>query len=117
MGRRQQQVSPEDYRLHLFDGKVAGGRDGCNDWAYTDEPPDASGERTIQQTMAYCPEDDPVRMAYRLLVRDGKIERVSDNILRLVGHGHHGVFRRCEWQTSREGAAAASFSRRVCVLV
>lgn len=94
-------LPPDEYRFGITDGKISGGRDGCNDWSYTDDPPGPDGERMIVSTLQACPEDDPVRQAYRLLTRNPKIELGADGLLRMTGQGHQAVLRRCEWVTER----------------
>ena len=92
-------VSSEDYRVSVDGRKVAGGRDGCNDWSYQ-EKRDPNGERMIVTTLQACPEDDPVRVAYHVLVHDpqARLELQADGTLRLAAGGHEGLFRRCYWQ-------------------
>ena len=95
-------VSGEDYRVWIDGRKVAGGRDGCNDWSYQ-EPRDLSGDRMIVQTLAGCPEGDPVRFAYNAIARDENacVSIRADGKLRLAARGHEGVFRRCYWEVER----------------
>lgn len=86
-----------EYRYGITDGKISGGRDGCNDWGYTDDPPGPDGERMIVSTLQACPEDNPLTRAYRLLTRDPRMVLAPNGLLHLSGHGHKAVLRRCEW--------------------
>ena len=97
-----QPVSGEDYQIFVDGGEVRGGRDGCNDWSYRDER-DRNGARTIFSTLQACPEDDPVRLAYYALAREGRtrLELRADGTLRLIARGHEGLFRRCYWDVER----------------
>lgn len=108
-------VDPQQYRIAIADGEVSGGRDGCNSWGYSDEAPDANGERTIVTTLVGCPEDDPVRQAYWRLASASRIALLPDGRLRLSADGHEAIFRRCEWKTERESGPGYSSERMVCV--
>lgn len=94
-------VGPERYRVGVKAGKVSGGRDDCNDWAYEGEP-DKKGERMINTTLVGCPEPDPMREAYWALVYDPKIELSPDGTLRVHGQGHEAILIRCQWQRVQE---------------
>lgn len=107
-------VPPADYRLAIRAGAVAGGRDGCNDWSFTDDPPAANGMRMIVATLQLCPED-PVRTAYRKLAAPGARITLADGMLRVVGGGHEGLFRRCAWRTVRSQDESSSSRQSVCV--
>ena len=94
-------VSPLNYRVAVFDRKVVGGADGCNDWAYSSEP-DANGERTVESTMAFCPEQEQGQ-ALRILAYASNVKLLPDGKLQLTGRGHSAVFVRCRWKTVKEG--------------
>jgi hypothetical protein len=92
-------VEGQGYRVSVSDGKIAGGRDACNDWAYA--APDPNGMAMIDTTLVGCPEDDPLREIYWRLTCEGRITLRADGRLRLSVAGHEAVFRRCEWRTVR----------------
>ena len=94
-------IEPERYRIGVSAGKVSGGRDDCNDWAYEGEP-DEKGEQMINTTLVGCPEGDPMREAYWALVYDPKIELNPDGKLRVQGQGHEAILIRCQWQRVQE---------------
>jgi hypothetical protein len=88
-------VSAEDYRIAVRGREVVGGRDGCNGWGYTDDPPGPDGSRMIVSTLVECP-DDPVRRAYWTLRSRGiALELRPDGSLRVAGQGHEAIFHRC----------------------
>ncbi|HEX8666785.1 MAG TPA: hypothetical protein VF727_00255 [Allosphingosinicella sp.] len=92
-GRR---VDAREWRIGVRQGRVSGGRDGCNDWGY-DEREDKPGERLIVSTLVGCPEDDPVRRAYWALAsaHGPTLTEAEDGTLRIAARGHEGIFRRC----------------------
>ena len=90
-------VSAADYRISVKRGRITGGRDGCNDWHYTDDPPAPDGGRMIFSTLVACPEDDPLRRAYYRLRAEGVPQLRPDGSLRLAAGGHEALFRRCRW--------------------
>lgn len=92
------QVSSSDYTIYVRDREVVAGRDGCNDWGYTDRRgPD--GSRMMITTLAECREDDPVQMAYWSLRSPTglRLKLASKNELHLAAGSHAAVFRRCTW--------------------
>ena len=106
-------VSAEDYRIVVEDRQVVGGRDGCNDWGFTDDPPGPDGSRMIISTLVACPED-PVREAYWAVRARGVVPELRpDGSLRLAGWGHVAIFRRCKWERSKAGNRGSG--REVCV--
>lgn len=98
-------VSWREYRVAVRDRRVVGGRDGCNDWAYQDERPDARGERSIISTLQACPEE-PNGQAIRALAFSGTPVLRPDGTLLIRANGHLGIFRRCEWTTERTATSA-----------
>jgi hypothetical protein len=108
-------VSWREWRIAVTDGKVAGGRDGCNEWGF-DEPEVEGGERTITTTLAGCPEDDPVRKAYWLLAiaRDTSPRLRGDGSLRLSAGRHEAIFRRCRWTEEPLPPGMSGTKPRVC---
>jgi hypothetical protein len=106
-------VSADDYRIWVDGGRLAGGRDGCNDWGYSDDPPYPDGSRMILSTMVGCP-DDPVRKAYWALRASGtRLELRTDGSLRLAGQGHEAIFRRCNWVQERSPGHGGS-GQKIC---
>jgi hypothetical protein len=87
-------VVRENYVVGIRWGKVVGGSDDCNGWAYQDERPDRNGERKVISTLVDCPETQE-RRVYRILVYSPTLERRGDRELRLSRAGHAGIFRRC----------------------
>lgn len=108
------QVSPRDYRVALFNRKVVGGRDGCNDWAYASEA-DANGERMVETTLAECPDNDQGRVL-RTLAYASKIELLADGKLQLSARGHRATFRRCRWKTVKESGPGWSSEAERCAI-
>ncbi|TFI59458.1 hypothetical protein E2493_04505 [Sphingomonas parva] len=105
----------EGFRVSITGGRVAGGRDGCNDWAFA--APDPSGGRTIDTILVACPEDDPLRESYWRLVQEGHVALRGDGRLRLAGDGHQALFRRCAWRTERIHNETRHSETRVCAPV
>ncbi|HEY0114044.1 MAG TPA: hypothetical protein VGB59_12975 [Allosphingosinicella sp.] len=106
-----------EWRIGVTDGKVSGGRDGCNDWDF-DEPEVEGGERTIVSTLVGCPEEDPVRKAYWALATapDPSLQLRGDGTLRIAGRGHEAVLRRCRWITEPLPPGTSGTGNRVCAL-
>lgn len=108
------QVSPNDYRVAVFNRRVVGGRDGCNDWAYESEA-DANGERMVHSTMALCPETDQGQ-ALRVLAHASNVELLPDGKLRLSARGHRATFLRCRWKNVKESGPGWSSEATRCVV-
>lgn len=110
-------VSWRGWRISVADGKVAGGRDGCNDWSFG-APEVEGGERTIDTTLVGCPEDDPLRKAYWALAleRNRPPEARSDGSLHLAAGGHEAIFRRCRWTEEPLPPGVSGTRPRVCAL-
>lgn len=106
-----------EWRISVERGKVAGGRDGCNDWGF-DEPEVEGGERTIVTTLVGCPEEDPVRKAYWALALADRVslELRKDGTLRLAGRGHEAVLRRCRWVDEPLPPGTFGTGPRVCAM-
>jgi hypothetical protein len=104
-----------EWRFSVGRGRVAGGRDGCNDWGF-DEPEVEGGERMIVTTLVGCPEDDPVRKAYWALANDKAawLELRRDGRLRISGGGHEAVLRRCRWVEEPLPPGTSGTGPRVC---
>lgn len=109
-------VSWREWRLSVTSGKVAGGRDGCNEWGFT-EPEVEGGERMIDTTLVGCPEDDPVRKAYwtLALARNMSPRLRSDGSLRLAADGHEAIFRRCRWTEEPLPPGTSGTRPRACM--
>ncbi|HEX8307830.1 MAG TPA: hypothetical protein VF645_05360 [Allosphingosinicella sp.] len=106
-----------EWRISVARGKVAGGRDGCNDWGF-DEPEVEGGERMIVTTLVGCPEDDPVRKAYWALALADPValDLGKDGTLRLSGRGHEAVLRRCRWVNEPLPPGASGTGSRACAV-
>ena len=104
-----------EWRIAVEGGKVAGGRDGCNDWGF-DKPEVEGGPRTIVSTLVGCPEDDPVRRAYwaLALAEEASLDLREDGSLRLAGRGHEAVLRRCRWVDEPLPPGTSGTAPRVC---
>lgn len=103
-----------EWRYWVERGKVAGGRDGCNDWGF-DKPEVEGGPPTITTTLAGCPEDDPVHKAYWALALGASLELREDGTLRLAGRGHEAVLRRCRWVNEPLPPGTSGTPPRACV--
>lgn len=111
-------VSSRDYTIFIRDGRVEAGRDGCNSWGYTDDPPGPYGERMIISTLVACPEDDPVRLGYYAVARSGaKPELRPDGTLRLAAPGHEAFFRRCKWVEEPLPPGTSGSGPEICVAI
>lgn len=110
-------VSWREWRISVTGGKVAGGRDGCNDWGF-DEPEVEGGERMIVTTLVGCPEDDPVRKAYWTVAIERNVppELLGDGSLRLAAGGHQAIFRRCRWTEVPLPPGTSGTNPRICAL-
>lgn len=110
-------VSWREWRISVARGKVAGGRDGCNDWGF-DEPEVEGGERTIITTLVGCAEDDPVRKAYwaLTLADPASLELRTDGKLRIVAAGHEALLRRCRWVSEPLPPGTSGTGPRVCAI-
>jgi heat shock protein HslJ len=106
-----------EWRISVARGKVAGGRDGCNDWGF-DKPEVEGGERTITTTLVGCPEEDPMRKAYWALALADPVslQLGKDGILRLAGRGHEAVLRRCRWVNEPLPPGTSGTEPRVCAV-
>ena len=105
-------VGDRQFLLDIKDREVAGGRDDCNDWGYSDEPPEPGGGRMVISTLVGCEEDDPLREVYRRIAhaRDLAMDLRPDGTLRLAGGGHEAYWRRCTWVSDMAS------SLRLCVM-
>lgn len=108
-----QPVAPREFRITIGRGAITGGRDGCNDWTFTDEKPNAKGERTIESTLVGCPKTALTRAYYALLAQPS-LRLQPDGRLDVRAGGHRAIFRRCRWRTERESGPGYSSSIRVC---
>lgn len=107
-------VSWREWRIAVTAGKVAGGRDGCNDWAFT-EPEVEGGEPMINTTLVECLEEDPARKAYwRLANAQDPPQRLDDGRLRLAAGRHEAIFRRCLWTEEPLLPGTSGRGPRVC---
>jgi hypothetical protein len=88
-------VGSKNYLVVIRRGVIVGGYDDCNGWSYEDAAPDKKGERQILSTLAECPADD-LRSRYRSVTYSPRIQLLDRNDLRLSGHDHRGLFRRCK---------------------
>lgn len=104
-----------EWRFSVTRGKIAGGRDGCNDWGF-DEPEVEGGERMIVTTLVECPEEDPVRKAYWALTAADPVamELAKDATMRLAGGGHEAILRRCRWMNEKLPPGTSGTGPRVC---
>jgi hypothetical protein len=95
-----------EFVVSLVDGKVSGGRDDCNDWGYSDQPPAADGARMIVTTLSLCVEEDGVREGYAAITSAPNLttELRPDGTLRLAARGHEAIFRRCTYQLDPTGS-------------
>lgn len=107
-------VSPRDYRVAVFNSKVVGGRDGCNDWSYASAA-DASGERMVESTMALFPENEKGRVL-RVLAYASKVELLPDGELRLTARGHRAIFARCRWKNVKESGPGSTSKSTQCLI-
>jgi hypothetical protein len=107
-------VPPFEFRVAVRDGRVAGGRDGCNDWAYASEP-DARGERMIETTLQACPENELSR-AYHIIAYDSEARLLPDGRLELAGRGHRAIFARCRWKDVKESGPGWTSQIARCVV-
>lgn len=109
-------VPSSEYTIFIRDGRIEGGRDGCNSWGYTDDPP-GPGERMILSTLVECPADDSLRLAYYALARSGiEPELRRDGSLRLSAGGHEAIFRRCRWVEEPRHPGPSAPRREICVI-
>ena len=107
-------VSPDHFRVTLYDRRVVGGRDGCNDWAYTSEP-DASGERMIQSTLQLCPGTE-LRRVYHVLAYHSEARVLPDGKLQLAASRHRAIFARCRWMDVHESGPGWTSNVTKCVI-
>lgn len=108
------EVSPDNFRVALHDGRVVGGRDGCNDWAYTSEP-DAKGERMIESTLQFCPETE-LQRAYYALAYVSEARVLPDGRLQLATKRHRATFTRCQWKDVHESGPGWTSDLTKCVV-
>lgn len=108
-------VAAGEWRFGISDGKVSGGRDGCNDWGFG-EPETKGGPRTIHSTLVGCPEDDPVRKAYWAMASapEATLEQREDGALRIAARGHEALLRRCRWISQPMPPGVQGRGRRTC---
>jgi heat shock protein HslJ len=108
-------VAAGAWRFGISDGKVSGGRDGCNDWGYG-EPETKGGPRTIHSTLVGCPEDDPVRKAYWAIASapEATLDQRDDGVMRIAARGHEALLRRCRWISEPMPPGVEGRGRRTC---
>ena len=54
------QINGQDVRAHGYivsfeNGEIVGGKDGCNNWGFTDDVDPVTGERMVMSDLMYCP--------------------------------------------------------------
>lgn len=103
-----------EFRVAVLDRKVVGGRDGCNDWAYTNEP-GSGGERMIDTTLQFCPDNERGRIM-RVLAAASNIKLLAKDKLQISAPGHQAVFRRCRWKTVKESGPGWNSQVRRCLV-
>jgi hypothetical protein len=108
-------VDPHDYRLAVHQGRIAGGRDGCNDWSFLNEQPAGTRDRMIFSTLQACPDPNPDRDAYAALRHAGRLQLLADGRLRATAGPHEAIFRRCRWQMQRVVTPQSFSETQVCV--
>lgn len=109
-----QPVPANDYRLSITDGRVGGGRDGCNDWSFEDERPNERGERMMSTTLVACRPSE-VQRAYFALRTEPRLTILPDGRLRVESLGHAGLFVRCEWRTVDSSTRWSSNRSMQCI--
>jgi len=84
---------PGAYTVEVKDGRVAGGRDGCNMWGWDSAGP--GGDRAIHSTLIGCPETQQNR-TYWAVARDeqARLAVSADGRLAIEGAGHRLIGRR-----------------------
>jgi heat shock protein HslJ len=104
-----------EWRISVEQGKVAGGRDGCNDWGFGEAEVEGR-ERMIVTTLVECIEEDSARKAYWALALADPVslELGKDGTLRIAGRGHEAVLRRCRWVEEPFPPGSAGSGPRVC---
>jgi hypothetical protein len=90
-----ERVAPERFLLRLRAGKVVGGRDGCNSWAFDEtRPPEPNGTRTILSDMMGCART-PRRQAYWAALGNGNATpRITEEGGLRVKVGEHEIVAR-----------------------
>lgn len=90
-------VPADRFLLRLRNGRVVGGRDGCNSWGYDETvPPAPDGSRTIVSDLMGCPAI-PQRPAYWRALGNGNVVpalRRPDSQLRIAAGGAEILARR-----------------------
>ncbi|MGB3167423.1 MAG: hypothetical protein WBA68_11680 [Alteraurantiacibacter sp.] len=87
-------VADERMEVVVANDEVAGGRDGCNYWAYSGKRDPATGERMMTTTLAGC-EQTPERRAYdRLALETSQLRIVDDYTLEIRNRDTVGTFTR-----------------------
>lgn len=111
-----QTMTSQGYTIVIEDGRVAGGRDGCNYWGFSDDPPAKDGSRMIVSTLVGCPEDDPTRRAYwALTTAEASLVMRQDGTLWIAAKGHRGAFRRCRSLANSDAAKSGGSGGETCV--
>lgn len=89
-----------EYRIVVRDGRIDGGRDGCNDWGRDPERPEM-----IVINLQGCP-DDPLRDAYWTIAyyKAPPPALGQDGCLRAAARGHALLFRRAEEEARGNGS-------------
>jgi hypothetical protein len=69
----RQVVAPDAFLVRIRGGRVVGGKDGCNSWAFDmTRPPEPDGTRTIATDLMACP-GVPPRPAYWRALGNGNV--------------------------------------------
>ncbi len=105
-----QTLPKTEYLIAIQEGRVRGGRDGCNNWSY-----ETPGSGWIVSDLQECPES-PVTAAYRKIVRNPAFMLTGDHRLRITGRGHTADLRRCKWRTVRRISPDSVSETRECEL-
>ena len=89
-------VPTENFLLRIRDGRVVGGRDGCNSWGFDEtQPPQPDGTRMIVSDLQACPPTPELRGYWRALGNGNAPLRLTANgELRIRAGGDEIVARR-----------------------
>lgn len=78
------------YTIVVRDGRVVGGRDGCNDWGYVRH----QGDWAIESTAIGCPDDPLQRLYFAALDPETHRLQPRDGTLVVAAGGAQATFRR-----------------------
>lgn len=98
-------VGRTEFLIRVRGGRVVGGKDGCNGWAFDQtRPPEPDGTRAVVSSCIGCPGIPSISEYWRAIGNGNAVPVLTrDGQLRLRAGGHEILARRSEIRRGRPG--------------